>query len=338
MFAGLFDSVSSFFRSRYLEWINKRIPPSSRIVLSQKNIFIFPNRQFLIFFSVIMALWLGATNYDNNVAFGLCFLLLAIFVVCILHTFNNMSGLEISLSHTVPVFEGDFSEVELSLKARGGQIKDSLWIGWRNSKLVNTGMITSEGIVIKVPVHCVKRGWFNPGRILIETTYPLGFIRSWAVLDLDVRVLCYPKPFRHGDPGSVPVDSDEGEELVPVAGHSDFDSLRDYEQGESMARVAWKQYARGGALKVKHFSDYADKHFWLDFDALTVMGLEEKLSTLCYWALDADESGTPFGLRLPGLEIPVGQGSRHLDAVLRALALFGVEEPASPQQRQRAVL
>jgi uncharacterized protein (DUF58 family) len=53
--------------------------------------------------------------------------------------------------------------------------------------------------------------------------------------------------------------------------------------------------------------------------------VEQRLSHLCYWALEFDRQEEEYGLRLPGVVIEPGMGERHRDQVLQALALYGIE-------------
>ena len=48
----------------------------------------------------------------------------------------------------------------------------------------------------------------------------------------------------------------------------------------------------------------------------------QRLRRLCRWVLDAHAATAPWGLRLPGLEIPPQRGPRHLHSSLAALAEF----------------
>ena len=60
-------------REGYAQWIDRRIPPSRQVTLTQKNIFIFPNRHALFYFLVVALIWVAATNYESNLSFGLSF-------------------------------------------------------------------------------------------------------------------------------------------------------------------------------------------------------------------------------------------------------------------------
>ncbi len=310
-------------RSRYKSWIDRRIPPSQQVTLTQKNIFIFPNRHALFYFIVVATLWIAATNYENNLAFGLGFLLIALFVVAILHTFNNMSGLQLSVVHVPTVFAGEYADVEFLLQTREGQNRDSLHIGWHKEHYIHTGLVNTPQQRIKVPVQATRRGWFNPGRITIQTTFPLGIIRSWTHMDMDVRILTYPKPVRFADLQAVKSADGEGEESGTQKGSEEFDSLQDYIPGMSLRQVSWKHAAKGQGLKAREFIDYTESFLWLDWETLPTLGVEERLSTLCYWALESEKSGEVYGLRMPGVEVLPDSGAKHMEQVLTALALYG---------------
>jgi hypothetical protein len=51
------------------------------------------------------------------------------------------------------------------------------------------------------------------------------------------------------------------------------------------------------------------------------------LSQLARWCLDADAAGRSLSLRLPGSDIPLGRGPKHLAGCLEALALFDEVPP-----------
>ncbi|MDD2546765.1 MAG: DUF58 domain-containing protein, partial [Burkholderiaceae bacterium] len=60
---------------------------------------------------------------------------------------------------------------------------------------------------------------------------------------------------------------------------------------------------------------------WLDLARTGLSGKEAQLSRLTAWVLQADAAGGPYGLRLPGREMPPGTGPTHRRACLEALAL-----------------
>ena len=97
-----------FFRSKQFErWLNRRLPPANRIELGQGNIFILPTREGAYVMILVFLMVLGGINYQNSLIFVLAFLLASLFMVGILHTFRNLSGLIIEAGSARPAFAGE---------------------------------------------------------------------------------------------------------------------------------------------------------------------------------------------------------------------------------------
>jgi uncharacterized protein (DUF58 family) len=106
-------------------------------------------------------------------------------------------------------------------------------------------------------------------------------------------------------------------------GHGDdFAGLRDYVPGESQRHIDWKAVARGRPLMTKELAAETKGAVSLDFFELRFADLEEKLSQLTLWVIEAERARQPYGLRLPGLEISPALGQMHFHSCLRALSLF----------------
>jgi len=318
-----FQRLEKKILERYASWLNRRIPPQREVTLVQSNIFIYPNIQFIYFFIVVMALWIAATNYENNLAFALSFLLLSLFVVCIHHTYNNLAGLKLTAIGSDPVFMDEHTEVELLLSSSKGRIRDALRLGWSQKKFITTALINTTQVRIKVPVQATQRGFFNPGRLTLDTVYPLGIIRAVSYIDLDVQILVYPKPIRHSAWQAGAGEGREGDALTIRRGSEEFSHLQEYQAGDPLKLVAWKQLARERGMLIKTYGDYVSQQLWLDWDQFPGLATEARLSTLCYWALQLDKKGEHYGLRIPGAIIEPGSGAAHLQKILTAMALFG---------------
>ena len=82
--------------------------------------------------------------------------------------------------------------------------------------------------------------------------------------------------------------------------------------------------AREQPLLTKQFAGAGTTQIWLDWNELPPgMNAEARLSRLTRWLIDAHAQGLDYGLRLPGREIPLGQGTRQFQDCLEALALHG---------------
>ena len=107
-------------------------------------------------------------------------------------------------------------------------------------------------------------------------------------------------------------------------GDEDFAGLKDYHPGDSPRRIAWKAYARGSELLVKEFAGTVAPARLFDLEQTPGADLEERMSVLARWILDAQGRDEAFGLRLPGIEIEPEPGQSQRRRCLAALAEFDV--------------
>lgn len=309
-------------RSRWLRWINRRIPPAREITLDQRRIFIFPTRIGFFFLFTLLVMLLAAINYQNNMSFALTFLLANVFVIAVLHTFANLSGLTIKAVRASPVFAGQHAEFEIMLSRNNGRRHYALHLDWLGEDSATVNLQDGDESHVKLYLPTESRGWYKPERLLLETVYPLGLLRAWTWLDLDIQALVYPRPISSGSLPGVATDRPDGS-AEPVPGSDDFFGLRDYQRGDSLRHVFWKSVAKGLPLQSKQYTAYADRSVWLDWNLFQGLPPELRLSHLCYWTLEFDRNNEEYGLRLPGVVLEPDCGENHRLAVLRHLALWG---------------
>jgi len=311
-----------FFESaRFQTWLDRRMPPSSTITLNQKKIFILPTREGLYFIVVVLFMLLAGINYQNSLIFGIAFLLLSLFMVGMLHTYRNLSGLRIVAGSSRSAFAGEDAEFQVILQRRGERQYEALQLGWNKDLLEEVDLVEKEEVRVKLYVPSTTRGILNPGRLLIQTVFPLGLFRSWTWQDLDVSTIIYPRPIQAGNLPPSETLGEEGE-LVEREGADDFYGMRDYNPGDPLKHIAWKSFARTETLMVKQFASHVDRRVWIEWDYLSGLDLEARLSRLCYWVIKYARRQEEYGLKLPGIEIAPGRGDRHRDEMLKNLALF----------------
>lgn len=309
-------------RRRFRQWVNRRIPPAREVTLDQRRIFIFPSAVGLFFGVCLFVMLMTAINFQNNLSYGLTFLLVTLFIVAILHTYANLSGLTIRALRAQQAFSGQQSQFDLSITRGRKRDHYALHLKWPGSSEALVNIVHEDAVPVSLHMAVGRRGWFSPGRLLLESTYPLGLLRCWTWVDLDIHALVYPRPEACPEPGGLDGDSPDGA-AEPVPGQDDFYAIREYQRGDSLRHVHWKSLAKGQGLQSKQYTAYADRSVWLDWDNFPARGVEQRLSNLCYWALQYHARGDEYGLRLPGVTIEPGTGPRHQEQVLKALALFG---------------
>ncbi|PLW82739.1 DUF58 domain-containing protein [Kineobactrum sediminis] len=307
-------------------WMQRRIPAARSVTLNQRRIFILPSRAGLFFGVLLLVILLTAINYQNNMSYALAFLLATLFVVATLHTYANLAGLTLHALAATPAFPGQQSTFSLRLERGRLQAHYGLRLAWPDSGEATVNLVTTDSAEVHLYLPVGSRGWHHPGRLLLESTYPLGLLRCWTWVDLDLRAVVYPQPLVSPELVGAQGNRADGA-AAAITGSDDFYGFREYRFGDSLRQVHWKGLAKGQALQSKDYASYASHSAWLDWELFHGVPPEQRLSHLCYWALAFHRRNEDYGLRIPGLRIDPARGDVHLDRVLSALALYGHEQP-----------
>lgn len=303
------------------DWIFRvQAPETPPVTLGQRRIFILPTKQGYFFGFVILLLLLASINYSLSLGFVLTFLLGSMAGVAMLHTWRNLAHLRFRPGRCEPVFAGDSAHFALSAETPS-QTRFAVAVRRRGDEPVYADVIPAEPTSLVMAVNAPRRGLLHCGRLEVFTRYPLGLFHAWSYLDFHMAVVVYPRP----DPasGNPPAQSRSlSEEGIPIAGDEEFNMLRPYRAGDTPRQIAWKALAREEELLTKEFSATASSEFWIDWDEAHGGGIEERLSILCHWVLQAETFGQSYGLRLPGVTIQPGRGEAHRARCLEALALY----------------
>lgn len=306
-------------------WIARRNPSRPQLVLSQRTIYIMPSRVGLGFSAMLLGMLLLAINYQNNLIFGLCFWLFSVFLVTILHTFANLSGLALRAGAVEPVFAGQQAHFHLHVDS-GRRARRLLQVGFRGHDISTIELEAAQSQrELRLPYPALTRGLLSPGRLYLRSDFPLGLLRCWSLPALDWQCVVYPqpkmlRPLRSSAAGS------EGSDLNARLDSDEFSGFQRYQPGEPPRRIHWKAYAKGQGLISKHFDQARADELVLSWDSLPDLTTEDRLSTLCAWALECDRRSLFYGLQLPTVALPVASGHQHLSEVLRELALYQVGE------------
>jgi uncharacterized protein (DUF58 family) len=315
----------------FYNWIDKRSPRAGSVKLTHKNLYTFPNRSGLLFLLLILVIWLLGTNYQNNLILAISYLLVSLFVASILHGYSNMAGLEVRFITAHPAFAGEPAAFVLELSSRHKAGCEHLELRWPggDTQVLSLDYDTPQQLTLWAKSN--KRGHFQPGRLLVQSYFPLGIIRCWSWLNLDASALIYPQPLVSAEPHAYSqAGTAEGESME--VGGDDFHSLREYQPGDPIKHIAWKQYAKDKGLFTKEYQQALAAEKWLNWDSLN-LPQEQRLSGLCYWALCYEQQQLVYGLQLPGLELAPARGSAHRQRVLSALAEFNCPSEPSAQPK-----
>ena len=301
----------------------ERIPPRNKVTLNRRIIYILPTRNGLMFVTAAGLIFIAAINYAVSLAFGLAFLMVSIFILAILYSFNNLNQLHLASQASPPVFCGEEASFRVQLSRSSSKKHEALELNYAESNITHLDLVLQDQDNVNVFTTTRRRGDCKAPHLRITTYFPLGLCRAWSIVDLDSHCLVYPKPIAHVMDQFQSGASGTDDSAICKAGSEDFYGLREYVPGDSLRQVAWKNVARGQGMQVKQFVDYVDSKVWLDWDMFYGFGVEERLARLCYCVLQLAKTGNPFGLKMPGVEISPGTGADHKNRLLKALALYG---------------
>ncbi len=318
------ERKANFWQKRFFKWVDKRSPKAAEVALTRYNLYTFPTTMGFMFLGLALLLWMLGTNYQNNLILALSYLLISLLVVAILHTYANLAGLQIKVLGAKPVFVGE--QVYFLMAINGVRRKgcNNLNIRWWQGNNTSFDFVADDNSqIVEIGLLTTARGYCVPGKLLVESTFPLGLIRCWTWLNIDARALVFPKPIKAAMPPPAIADQ-HSEHGVALVGGDDFHGLKEYRAGDPIKHIAWKHFAREQGLYSKEYASAAASDTWLEWQSFFHLEPEQRLSALCYWALEFERLGVPYGLHLPGKQIPPALGDGHRLSVLSSLARFDV--------------
>jgi uncharacterized protein (DUF58 family) len=292
-----------------------------------KFTFVFPTASFAGLLFVLAAMWYAASSQNSPAVYLLLFALMAVFLVSIPHTVTNLSDVTIAVESAKPVFAGEEVALPIEIVNRSRAIRHGINLALsgfskEGQRLDHIPAGTAARMTLRFLAR--QRGEHKISTLCLTSAYPLGFIRILKKFASSRTYLVYPKPV--GNPQLPPslARSPRSRPQTDFGEGDDFAGVRAYTPGESQRHIDWKAVARGQPLITKQFAAEAAGAVYLDFSALRFADVEARLSQLALWVIEAERARLPYGLCLPGVEIPPALGQSHFHQCLRALSLFRV--------------
>lgn len=289
------------------------------VTLNHRRIFILPTARGLSFALLLIVLLFMAFVYNNNLVYLLTFLLSGLYVITILHCFKSLSGLVVQEGHCKAVFAGEAAGFVIHVSNPKNITRSNLTI----AKQEPLNLTIKPNSKAQVTVYSItqKRGWHEAGTITLSSTFPLGLFRSWSPVRFNLKALVYPKPSQQEIPFPDIASAAHSRQGFSNKGGDDFSSLQEYQAGDSIKRIHWKAFAKGQGLYSKQYGGERPEEIWLDYDYAPGQNIEERLSQLCRWVIDAEKAGVSYGFSLPGVKLAPDRGEAHTRKCLEALAL-----------------
>jgi uncharacterized protein (DUF58 family) len=317
-------------------------PEAGEVFLHRSRVYIVPNKAGGAFALLVLVLLIGSINYSLGLGFGLTFIAASIGVVDMVFTYRNLAHLHLKSARVPDVFAGEEARFELLISNRTRRDRFALRIdfpasGERRAQGAphTIDVAAGESGAVQMAIAAPTRGLLGAPRVRLLTRYPLGLFTAWSYWAPDAQAVVYPTPEAVATP--LPMAGRPGGQAGGGPGNDDFAGIRNYQAGDPMRHMAWRQIARldpelGGMLATKHFEGGARHDVVLDFHQMPAwLDLELRLSRMTRWVLEAERAALPYAFRLGALALDAGSGPAHQAACLRALAQFNM--PADRRRR-----
>ena len=328
-------SVRRLVDKSFEYWLSRRIPNRKEHQLNSRNIMIYPTRFGLSYLGFVVLVFLLGTNYQNNIILLFSYLLASLFISVMLHSFYNFSQLRFYSMAKQQGYAGD--ELHFPIQITTVKMHYDINVHFTdrtlNSQIERIVQCPRGSQEIKLSYKSSKRGKHYLGRVTLFSEYSLGIFKSKSILDFGHCAIIYPKPTNlivgqyqlspQSDEQSI-----ESYQTSNLVGTDDFSELKSFVRGESRARTAWKQLAKGQGHYSKHYQANQRQLKWLKLDDMPSNDVETKLSYLCFLINELTATNQHFGLALStdtnnrSMNIPPNTGINHQQACLTALALY----------------
>jgi len=314
--------LNDTFSRKAQDWARRRQgvdPYSSR--LASRRIYILPTRPGIIYAAIVFTMLLGSMNYNNNLGFAMTFLLAGIGIISIYHCHRNLADVGLQFTGSQPAFAGESVRFNFVIENQSPYTRAQLSFGYQGRQEICDRLAENERQYVSVRIDSPRRGWLTLPRLLISTRYPLGLLRAWAWINMDVKEVVYPQP----EPVAPQVSASGGGHATSghrSPGDDDFTGLKNYHIGDPPKRIAWKVLARTGETLITEYHGGAHDLSWIDWNDYPAIDAEKRLSLLARRILDSEAAGIAWGLRMPGQIIEPDRGTTHQHECLQALALF----------------
>jgi len=303
----------------------------SDFTVGRKQLYILPTRVGWYYALILGALFGIAVKFDNQSAFMMLFILVSVGLIAMVYTHNNVVDLQMSSHPSKSVFLGQSALFPITLSNRSAKPRQAVWLiagGFHQLTKLDAGQ--NQTVELKLPT--IQRGYLSCEPVNLSSLYPIGVFFCWTKRFVpNERCLVYPQPL---DLVAFPEDgSAQGKEQQSanvLQGAEDYSGMKAYQDGDRMRDIHWPSLAKTNKLVSIQYENNSNASVNLSWFTLPAgLGVEDRLSQLCYWVIEAEQNGQSYQLEMPNQTIEFDKGVVHYHECLRALALWGEAPIAS---------
>ncbi len=297
-------------RAQWQRWPERRFLWQGHKLLKQKDVLVFVYRPGYIYVALILITFVAGVNYANNLILAFCFLISSLLCISFYLAYRQLKGLEITLDYDDVGQVGQAVELIVTLSQTQPRERYlSVNVGLEKQYL----HLQHSSQQLRFHFYPAQRGAFYYPDLSLMSVYPLGLVRAWTHLYLKQQLITWVAPQAVIQPHQ--------QQSMLEAGMDEFYELKNYQLGDSLTYVAWKQLARGQGMYIKQFAPHAEQQqLLIDYAALGMHDHEQKLKVMMGLIEQCEQQQQPYAIKLPQQQLSLGLGEAQLQQAKRLLA------------------
>ncbi|WP_122898445.1 DUF58 domain-containing protein [Acinetobacter sp. B51(2017)] len=297
-------------RAQWQRWAERRFLWQGHKLLKQKDVLVFVYRPGYIYVALILITFVAGVNYANNLILAFCFLISSLLCISFYLAYRQLKGLEITLDYDDVGQVGQAVELIVTLSQTQPRERYlSVNVGLEKQYL----HLQHSSQQLRFHFYPAQRGAFYYPDLSLMSMYPLGLVRAWTHLYLKQQLITWVAPQAVIQPHQ--------QQSMLEAGMDEFYELKNYQLGDSLTYVAWKQLARGQGMYIKQFAPHAEQQqLLIDYAALGMHDHEQKLKVMMGLIEQCEQQQQPYAIKLPQQQLSLGLGEAQLQQAKRLLA------------------
>jgi len=300
----------------------------NEFTIGRRELYILPTRHGWYYALILLALFGIAMKFNNQPAFMMLFILMAVGLVAMLYTHNNVINLALRSHKAKAVFLGENATFPITVTNASNKHRNAVWlVSGGFQQLVH--LTADEQQIVDISLPTVQRGYLVCDAINLTSQFPIGLFFCWSKrYSSPEKCLVYPQPLDlvpYKD-AAANLGKQEQHQMVKP-GSEDYAGMKNYQAGDRLRDIHWPSLAKTNKLVSIQYETQSNSSQNISWFALpNKLSVEDKLSQLCFWLLEAEQQGLRYQLEMPNQTREYDSGAAHLHACLRVLALWGLPE------------
>ncbi len=285
---------------------------------------------------IILTIFLGfsAVNTGNNLIYLIVSAFLSFMGISGFFGKRNLSKIDVDLELPEEIYAKTSFPLKISLVNKKSFLPAFLIrVRVADSEILFPFVDTKAREIRHITFSFRERGRASIEDVHICSVFPFNFFVRCRKTERIFETVVFPEVKKSELAGFLKKERKaRGEKSTDKTGYdAEILSVRDYIEGDPLKYIHWKASAKSGRLKTKELSSLSHQPVIIDFDALPIKNIEEKISSVTYLILKLFKQNIPVGLKIRGALYKPFEKTRRERAkaakiiMLKKLALYEKE-------------